>query len=82
VRVEAEQAERPPKVFTEVRIHHLVKGFDIDGAAIEAAIRLSQEKYCSVGVMIAKTAGVHTTYEIIPEATTWMKPAESAGVGA
>lgn len=82
VRVEADQAERPPKVFTEVRVHHLVKGFEIDASAIEEAIRLSEEKYCSVGVMIGKTARLHTTYEIIPEPTRWMKPAESAGVGA
>ncbi|HLK34347.1 MAG TPA: OsmC family protein, partial [Terriglobales bacterium] len=35
VRVEADQAERPPQVFTKVRIHHVVTGYDIDPAAIE-----------------------------------------------
>src|SRR5215470_19514747 len=29
VRVEAEQAERPPQAFTAVRIHHVVTGFEI-----------------------------------------------------
>src|SRR5215469_8715221 len=62
VRVEAGQAERPPQVFTAVRIHHVVRGFDIDPSAIEQAIRLSEEKYCSVGAMLQKTAGLHTTY--------------------
>ena len=42
VRVEADQAERPPQVFTAIRIHHVVKGFEIDAAAIEEAIRLSE----------------------------------------
>ena len=43
VRVEADQAERPPQVFTDVRIHHLVTGYDIDGVALQEAIRLSEE---------------------------------------
>jgi putative redox protein len=74
VRVEADQAERPPQVFTAVRIHHMVIGFEIDPAAIEDAIRLSEEKYCSVGAMVKKTASVHTTYEIVEERTQWLAP--------
>jgi len=75
VRVEADQAERPPQVFTAVRIHHVVTGFEIDPAAIEQAIRLSEEKYCSVGAMVKQTAELHTTYEIVEEKTEWSKPA-------
>jgi putative redox protein len=75
VRVEADQAERPPQVFTSVRIHHVVTGFDIDSAAIEEAIRLSEEKYCSVGAMVKQTASLHTTYEIVEEKTPWLAPA-------
>ena len=80
VRVEADQAERPPQVFTAVRIHHVVTGLEIDVAALEEAIRLSEEKYCSVGAMVQKTASFHTTYEIVEEKTEWMKPAPAAGV--
>lgn len=67
VRVEADQAERPPQVFTNVRIHHVVTGFDVDPGAVEEAIRLSEEKYCSVGAMVKQTATFHTTYEIVEE---------------
>ncbi len=67
VRVEADQAERPPQVFTTVRIHHMVTGFEIEPRAIEEAIRLSEDKYCSVGAMVKKTAGLETTYEIVEE---------------
>jgi putative redox protein len=74
VRVEADQAERPPQVFTAVRIHHVVTGYEIDLAAIEAAIRLSEEKYCSVGAMVKQTASLHTTYEIVEEKTQWLTP--------
>jgi len=80
VRVEADQAERPPQVFTEVRIHHVVTGIDLDESALQEAIRLSEEKYCSVGAMVQKTATFHTTYEIVAEKTTWMRPTEAAGV--
>jgi putative redox protein len=80
VRVEADQADRPPQVFTAVRIHHVVTGFEIDVAALQEAIRLSEEKYCSVGAMVQKTASFHTTYEVVEEKTEWMKPIQAAGV--
>lgn len=82
VRVEADQAERPPQVFTAVRIHHVVTGFEIDVAALQEAIRLSEEKYCSVGAMVQKTATFQTTYEIVEDKTEWVKPIEAAGVQA
>lgn len=72
VRVEADQAERPPQVFTAVRIHHVVAGFEIDPAPIEEAIRLSEEKYCSVGAMLKHRAAFQTTYEIVEEKTSWL----------
>lgn len=67
VHVEADQAERPPQVFAAVRIRHVVTGFGIDPAAVEQAIRLSEEKYCSVGAMVKQTASFTTTHEILEE---------------
>jgi len=72
VKVEADQAERPPQVFTTVRVHHAITGFEIDVADVELAIRLSEEKYCSVGAIVRETATMHTTYEILEEKTEWM----------
>ena len=71
VRVEARQADRPPQVFTFARIHHVVTGYEIDPAAVEAAIRLSNEKYCSVGAMLRQVADLSTTYEIIEGKIRW-----------
>ena len=65
--VEADQATEPPAVFTRIRIRHMVTGRDIDPPSVEQAIRLSEEKYCSVGNMLNKNAAVATTYEIIDE---------------
>jgi putative redox protein len=78
VRVEADQAERPPQILTAVRIHHVVTGFGVDIAALEEAIRLSEEKYCSVGATLQKTASFHTTYEIVDDKIEWMKPSPAA----
>ena len=81
VRVEADQAERPPQIFTAVRIHHVVTGVGIDEAALVEAIRLSEDKYCSVGAMVQKTATFHTTHEIVEDTTSWLHAVEAAGVG-
>jgi putative redox protein len=81
VHVEADQAERPPQVFTSVKIHHLVTGYEVDPAAIEEAIRLSEEKYCAVGAMVKQTAALHTTYEIVEEKISWLA-ATPVAVGA
>jgi putative redox protein len=78
VQVEADRAGRPPQVFTAVRIHHVVTGYEIDPAAIEEAIRLSEEKYCSVGAMLKQTATFKTTYEIVEEKIAW--PIQAAAV--
>jgi putative redox protein len=78
VRVEADQTERPPQVFAAVRIVHVVTGEEIDSAAVEEAIRLSEEKYCSVGAMVKQTAELHTTYEIVGEKTSEREPAPAA----
>lgn len=79
VRVEAEQAERPPQIFTSVRIHHVVTGIGVEESALVEAIRLSEEKYCSVGAMVQKSATFHTTYEIVKDATSWLHAADLAG---
>lgn len=79
VHVEADQAERPPQVFTTVRIHHVVTGIGIDEEALVEAIRLSEEKYCSVGAMVQKSATLHTTHEIVEDTTSWLQAVETAG---
>ena len=66
VRVEADQSPTPPQVFTQVRIHHLVTGVDVSRQAVEDAVRLSEEKYCSVGAMVKLSAELRTTVEVVP----------------
>jgi putative redox protein len=73
VRVEADQAERPPQAFTVIRLRHVVTGFQIDKTAVEQAIQLSEAKYCSVGAMLKGNASFETTCEIHEESTNWLQ---------
>jgi putative redox protein len=74
VQVEADQVQQAPMVFNQVRIRHIVTGIDVDPKAVEDAIHLSEEKYCSVGAMVQKSAVFTTTYEIVPETADVFTP--------
>ncbi len=78
VRVEADQAERAPRVFVAVRIHHIVTGYDIDPAAVSEAIRISEQKYCLVEAMLRHTATITTTFEMVDASTAFEKTSSFA----
>jgi putative redox protein len=61
VSAEAEKAADPPRVFTDIKLRYRVTG-KVALKAVEDAVRLSEEKYCSVAAMLNKTARI--TYEI------------------
>ena len=65
VRVKAERASVDPKVFTTIHMHFIVSGRGLATAAVERAIALSHEKYCSASIMLAKTATVGTSFELV-----------------
>jgi putative redox protein len=63
----AERADDPPRVYTSIDVEYVVRGRDIKPKAVEDAIRLSEEKYCSASIMLGKTARVTTRYRIEDE---------------
>jgi len=65
VEVDADRAETDPKVFTNVRMRYLVTGKGLDTNKVERAVALSEEKYCSASAIIAKTAQMSHTVEIL-----------------
>lgn len=67
VELEAERAETDPKVFTRIHMHFVVKGKNIKPEAVEKAIKLSAEKYCSASIMLGATAKVTHDFEVIQE---------------
>ena len=62
VRAEADRAPEPPTVFTEIRLVYRVGG-KVSHKAVEDAVKLSEEKYCSVSAMLRKTAKISYTIE-------------------
>ena len=65
VKLTAERAEVDPKVVTRINMHFTVTGKGIPAAAVERAVAMSHEKYCSASIMLAKTADIHTSFELI-----------------
>jgi putative redox protein len=66
VKLSSERAGTDPKVFTRIHMHFSVTGRDIPAAAVERAVALSHEKYCSASIMLAKTAQITTSFEVLP----------------
>ena len=63
-RVHAERAAEHPKVLTHIQIEYIFEGKNIDPAAVERAIELSETKYCPAQAMLAKVAELTHTYTI------------------
>ena len=72
IRVRGKRASDYPMVYTEFEVTYLLWGEGIDVKAVEHAIQLSEEKYCSVGIMLDKAAPIRSTYRIL-------KPDEESG---
>jgi putative redox protein len=64
VKLSAERADKEPKVFTKMHLHFTVTGKGLPAAAVERAIALSHEKYCSASIMLGKTAHITTSFEL------------------
>ena len=62
VDAEAERAKADPKVFTRIHFKYAVAGRGLDPRAVERAVKLSKDKYCSATLMLARTAEI--TFEI------------------
>ena len=65
VRLTSERAATEPKVFTRIHMHFTVTGRGIPASAVERAIAMSHEKYCSASIMLGKTAQITTGFEIV-----------------
>ena len=65
VKLSSERAEGDPKVFTKIHMHFTVSGKGLSAAAVERAIAMSHEKYCSASIMLAKTAEITTSFDLV-----------------
>ena len=65
VKLTSERAETEPKVFTRIHMHFTVTGKGLTPVAVERAIAMSHEKYCSASIMLGKTAEITTGFDVI-----------------
>ena len=63
-KINAQRANEHPKVFTDIHIHFIIKGKDLDSKKVDKAIKLSAEKYCSASIMLGKTAKITHDFEV------------------
>jgi len=68
VRLQAKRAETDPKVFTRIEYVYTVTGRKLPAAAVERAVQLSHDKYCSASAMLAPTVAMTHTVEIVDAA--------------
>ncbi len=64
VELEAQRAETVPKVFTRIHIHFIVSGTDLSESAVQRAVELSAEKYCSASIMLGEAVTITHDFEI------------------
>ncbi|MBV2235009.1 MAG: OsmC family protein [Sterolibacterium sp.] len=65
VQISGERATTDPKVFTRIHMHFVVSGKNLKPEAVERAIKLSAEKYCSASIMLGATAEITHDWEIV-----------------
>ena len=67
VKLVADRAPTDPKVFTRIAFHFTVRGRNLPREAVERAVALSHEKYCSASVMLGKTAELTYSIDLVNE---------------
>jgi putative redox protein len=65
VEIEAERAERDPKVFTRIHLVYTLTGRGLSPAKVERAIKLSNEKYCSASIMLGAVAEMTHEFSVV-----------------
>jgi len=65
VTLQAERAQVDPKIFTKINFHFVITGRNLKPAAVERAVKLSHEKYCSASIMLAATVEMTHSIEIV-----------------
>ncbi len=65
VELEADRADKVPKVFTRIRMVYRLSGVDLDPSRVQRAVTLSAEKYCSASAMLRDRIDI--THQVIIE---------------
>jgi putative redox protein len=67
VNVVGDRVPDPPQRFENIEMEFVVRGHQIDAVAVERAIELSENKYCSVSANLRPSARISSRYRIVEE---------------
>ena len=67
VTVTGEQEPDPPWTYRKIHIHYELRGKGLSEKAVQSAIKISEEKYCSVAATVREAAEVTFDYTIVEE---------------
>ena len=65
VEIAAERVETVPKVFSKIHLHFVISGCGLKESAVQRAVELSAEKYCSASIMLAKAVEITHDYQVV-----------------
>ncbi|MEM3671422.1 MAG: OsmC family protein [Thermoprotei archaeon] len=65
IKVSGKRAERPPRKFTDVTVHYIIRSKDADEQFVRKVIKDSEEIFCSVAATIRPGATIETTFELL-----------------
>ena len=65
VKLTSQRAPADPKIFTKIHMHFTVTGKELTASAVERAIAMSHDKYCSATIMLGKTAEITTSFDVL-----------------
>ena len=67
VEVQAEREEEPPRIYTKIHLHYVIKGEALDRAAVKRALETAEGNYWSVGTMLKKAVQITSSFEILKD---------------
>jgi putative redox protein len=67
IEIRTTRRDEHPRAFRRIELKHILRGVNLSTEAVERAIALSTNKYCSAVATVRATADVVTSYEIVPE---------------
>ncbi len=74
VLVRGKKADDFPKIFKEIEVTYLIWGDGVQPKSVEHAIKLSEEKYCSVSIMLKPAASIRSSYKIFDSHEAGVNP--------
>jgi putative redox protein len=69
VEVQAERVEEPPRTFSKIHIHYIIKGSNLNRTVVKKAVETAEGNHWSVGTMLKKAVPITSSFKIIKDNT-------------